>query len=162
MKFFKVREVKSPTRGTSLSAGIDFYCPVGKDYVLFPHADVLIPSGIKVKVPKGHALIAFNKSGVASTGRAKLLAGLSAKSDNPLDACPLLIGACVIDEDYQGEIHIHLVNTGDEKIIVRQSEKIAQFILIPVNYAMPEEVDSLEALYSEKTERGENGFGSTN
>ena len=45
---------------------------------------------------------------------------------------------------------------------MRQSEKIAQFILIPVNYAMPEEVDSLEALYSEKTERGENGFGSTN
>ena len=38
--------------------------------------------------------------------------------------------------------------------------KVAQFILIPVSYAMPEEVD-LDDLYTEATARGEGGFGST-
>jgi dUTPase len=37
---------------------------------------------------------------------------------------------------------------------------LVQFILVPVNYTNPEEV-SMEELYSEVSERGEGGFGST-
>ena len=36
-----------------------------------------------------------------------------------------------------------------------------QFILLPVNYSVPEEVETVEDLYDGITERGEGGFGST-
>lgn len=159
MKYTKIRDVKSLSRGTQQSAGIDFYIPNdwnwGAEYRIRPGERVLIPSGIKAQVPAGHALIAFNKSGVATkTG--------------------LIMGACVVDEDYQGEIHLSLINTNhdhevfaegsyvkiDGTVVIKPGEKLAQFILLPVNYANPEET-SIEELYLEVTERGEGGFGST-
>lgn len=68
LKIARTRNVKMPTRGTSGSAGIDFYVP--NDYpeslcTVMPGERFFIPSGIKAKVPEGYALIAFNKSGVA-------------------------------------------------------------------------------------------------
>ena len=48
MKVAKVRDVKTPERGTDKSAGIDFFVP--NDFietVLPPQRDMLIPSGIK-------------------------------------------------------------------------------------------------------------------
>ena len=51
LKFTKVKDVKSPTRGTKLSAGIDFYVPTNVDKIeLQPGQSTLIPSGIKVNV----------------------------------------------------------------------------------------------------------------
>ena len=92
MKFLKIRPVKDPTRGTSKSAGIDLYIPFEITTIeLKPGESTLIPSGLKVDVPKNHVFVAMNKSGIATKK------GLS-------------VGACVIDEDYQGEIHIHLTN----------------------------------------------------
>ena len=108
---------------------------------LSPGQSCLIPSGIKANVPSGHALIAFNKSGVAVK-----------KS--------LYAGACVVDEDYQGEIHINLTNVGKEEGEINPGEKIIQFILLPVFYDTIEEVE-LENLYTEVTTRGEGAFGST-
>ncbi len=101
----------------------------------------LIPSGIKADVPQGHALIAFNKSGVAVKKN-------------------LYVGASVVDEDYQGEIHINLTNVGREEVEINPGEKIIQFILLPVFYDTIEEVE-LENLYAGATTRGEGGFGST-
>ena len=67
MKILKVREVKTPSRAHSNDAGIDLFIP--EDFlsqVLNPGQSVLIPSGIKARVPEGYALIAFNKSGIAA------------------------------------------------------------------------------------------------
>lgn len=142
MKFCKIRDVKSPCRGHDTDAGIDFFIP--NDFEtsqIYPHDSINIPSGIKAKIPHGYALIAFNKSGVAT----KL--GLD-------------VGANVIDEGYQGEIHLHLVNTTNQFIKIEKGQKIVQFILLPVNYELPEEV-SEEDLFESKSERGEGGFGST-
>lgn len=162
IKFTKTRNVKSPNRGTSLSAGIDFYIPDdwnnGLEYKMSPGKNILIPSGIKVKFPEEYALIAFNKSGIASKKG-------------------LIVGACVVDADYQGEIHINLINTNQPKslvkriidkllmrktqdVIIKPGDKIVQFILVPVNYANMEEVNN-ENLYVSETERGTGGFGST-
>lgn len=161
MKYSKTREVKSPARGTPQSAGIDFFIPnewnEGLPYSIPPGSRVLIPSGIKVNVPSGHALIAFNKSGIATkTG--------------------LIIGACVVDEDYQGEVHLSIINTNQPSetfssngdayathpgyVTINPGDKLTQFILVPVNYANPEETN-LEELYTNASERGEGGFGST-
>lgn len=142
--FTKTRTVKSPSRGTEKSAGIDFYVPEDfKGVTLAPNEDILIPSGIRVRIPSGCALIGYNKSGIATKKK-------------------LIIGACVIDEDYTGEMHIHLINAGNLNVEIKANDKIAQFILTPVYYTPPTEIDNEYYESLGDTERGAGGFGSTN
>ena len=141
MKISKVKPVKTPIRGTENSAGIDFFIPDGIHAHIPPQTSACIPSGIKVAVPEGYALIAFNKSGIALRHN-------------------LIVGACVVDEDYQGEIHLHVINVGDQDVLFEGGEKLIQFILLSVFYDKIEEVH-IDNLYESLTERGEGGFGST-
>ena len=140
----KCRKVKTPTRGTPGSAGIDFYVP--DDYpaslcTIEPTDRCFIPSGIKANVPDGYALIAFNKSGVALKKQ-------------------LVVGASVVDSDYQGEIHIHLVNTSDRTVEIAPGEKLVQFLLVPIDHG-PITVVGEDELFSDASSRGAGGFGST-
>ena len=144
MKIAKIRNVKTPVRGTDGSAGIDFFVP--DDYpadlcTVRPGERFFIPSGIKANVPNNYALIAFNKSGVA------LKKGL-------------MVGACVVDSDYQGEIHLHLVNTSSNDVTIEPGEKLTQFLLVPVDHSAVEVVFAND-LFDDKSERGAGGFGST-
>lgn len=161
MKIFKVRNVKTPTRGTAKSAGIDFYVP--EDFPvadLEPLNDMLIPTGIKANIPEGYMLMAAEKSGVATSKSACIKAGRKPKLD--ANGSATVLGAKIVDEDYQGEIHIHIINTGFHHICILPGMKIAQFILVPVSYDTIEEVTSEEELYNGvETQRGEGGFGST-
>lgn len=160
LRFTKVRDVKSPERGTAKSAGIDFFVPNDfHEIVVQPHSDILIPSGIKASVPEGHMLVAENKSGVVTSHCACVQAGRKPKKGAYF--CSLIVGANVVDEDYQGEIHIHLINTGTLPMIIKPGTKIVQFVLVPVTYCSVEEVPE-EQLFIEATERGDGGFGSTN
>jgi len=70
------------------------------------------------------------------------------------------VGACVVDEDYQGEIHLHVYNFGNEETLVKPGEKLLQMVLLPVNYVSVEVVEE-DQLFGETTERGDGGFGST-
>lgn len=144
MKFIKIRDVKTPTRGTPKSAGIDLYVPNDfESRQLLPGDSILIPSGIKADVPSDHAFIAFNKSGISTKKN-------------------LSVGACVIDEDYQGEIHIHLYNFGYAPATINPGEKIIQCLLVPISYEDVEiETDENELWKGKNSERGEGGFGST-
>lgn len=170
LKYSKVRKVKSLNRAHADDAGIDFYIPEDidvdtfhkkcdvtkcnvtytltddgfiKDITLSPGQSVLIPSGIHVKVPHGYALVYFNKSGVASKKH-------------------LHVGACVVDENYQGECHLNLTNVGDCNIIISAGDKIVQGIVLPINYCQAEEISSLEQLYADgESSRGAGGFGSS-
>ena len=157
--FYKCRDVNDPTRAWS-AAGVDFYMPRFRDskerpddnkvlyipdtvffqdlqtrsqngwksrifgydpdlnlnYIeLEPGERVAIPSGIKARFNiKDIALVAFNKSGVATKKG-------------------LTVGACVVDEDYLGEIHISLINTSNtEQIRLYENEKLVQFLVIPL------------------------------
>jgi len=149
MKFTKIRDVKSPKRANSTDAGIDFFIPndwsdtdlVGGQRTMLPGESVLIPSGVKVNVPEGFALVAFNKSGVATKKG-------------------LQVGACVVDCGYQGEVHFHLTNVGGESSQIEPGQKIIQFLLLPLGNPNVEEVTS-ELLYASESSRGEGGFGST-
>lgn len=69
---------------------------------------------------------------------------------------------CVVDADYQGEIHINLFNSGNgsQPVCISPGEKIVQGILLPVKYDMPVNL-GLDNLYQEETGRGAGGFGST-
>ena len=170
LKFCKVRKVKSPTRGTSVAAGLDFYVPedidvdtytskcdvtgcypsydLDDDYKLKrihlkPGESVMIPSGIKMKLMPGYALVFTNKSGVGVKRQLDVL-------------------ATTVDEDYQGEIHISLVNNGNKEQIIEAGDKIIQGLLLQVNYAVPEEVENENVLFANVVSaRGEGGFGST-
>tara|TARA_B100000886_G_C20377562_1_gene472454 strand:+ start:572 stop:1039 length:468 start_codon:yes stop_codon:yes gene_type:complete len=144
LKITKTRNVKTPTRGTNGSAGIDFYVP--NDYpshlcTVQPGDRYFIPSGIKANVPQGYALVAFNKSGVALRKQ-------------------LIVGAAVVDSDYQGEIHLHLINTSHNPVEIQPGEKITQFLLLPVNHCDIREVSD-DKLFDTTTNRGSGGFGST-
>ena len=163
MRISRVRSVKVPVRGTSLSAGIDFFVPeFDADFVrsfnekneltiltssecipLMPGQRVLIPSGVRVNFsgePK--VLIAFNKSGISSKGGLDVL-------------------ACVVDQDYQGEVHLSVLNTSRRDTYeIKPGSKLVQFIVLPVVYE-PIELVTDYSLWEKETERGEGGFGST-
>ena len=151
LKFYKIRpDAKLPERAHSADAGMDiFYCPNGdsigklyntKDFWIPQGVSRLLPTGIKVEVPKGHMLEVKNKSGIASKKQ-------------------LLIGACVVDPGYDGEIYINLHNVGTKTQVIKPGEKIAQIVLVPVVYCEPEEV--LKDNLNMDSVRGEGGFGST-
>lgn len=159
MKITKIREVKTPTRGTECSAGLDFYVPAGIRLCMLPGDDVLIPSGIKVEVPHGYALIAHNRSSMATSTRAMKYAGLKG-NPNSTRGC-VVVGACFVDEDYQGEIYIHLINVGRCAETILSGMKVVQLVLTPVSYEGVEVVDE-EELFNQASERGKGGFGSTN
>ena len=170
LKYCKVREVKSPVRAHAEDAGIDFYipenidvdtftskCDMVKDYVsynltddyyikdiiLTPGQSILIPSGIHVKIPHGYALIFMNKSGVATKKH-------------------LHVGACVVDETYQGECHLNVTNVGKDTVTISAGEKLVQGLIIPISFCQTEEILSLDELYKGfETTRGSGGFGST-
>lgn len=143
-RFYKVRNVKSPSKGTNLSAGYDFYIPEeGMPMKLFPGESINIPSGLKVRVPEGMALVMFNKSGRAVKNS-------------------LQVGACVIDEDYMGEVHLHVFNVGKDPVVLRPGEKLVQGLILPIYGLPPLEVDSETELFRGlESQRGEGGFGST-
>lgn len=161
MRILKVRDVKTPTRGTSLSAGIDFYVPNDfKPFKLYRGEDLLIPSGIKACFNSGYMLMAAEKSGMSSSAKAKELRGMPISADS--FASPTVLGAKIVDADYQGEIHIHIINLGKYPIVIKPGMKLAQFILVPVMYDVIAEVESEEELFhGVTTERGKGGFGST-
>lgn len=161
--FSKTRDVKSPNRAHPTDAGIDFFLPnqftqndikhskeVTKSYIsltddgkiVIPSFEsILISSGTKWIVPENWAMIFFNKSGVASKKH-------------------LTVGACVVDSDYRGEVHINLINTSCHEVVIAPGEKIAQAVLLPIGNHTPFEVDDIMK-FSPPTERGEGGFGSS-
>lgn len=161
MKFAKIRNVKSPARGTEKSAGIDFFVPDfgnNKGFIVNPGTDILIPSGIKMEIPEGYMLMAADKSGVVTSKWACIGVGRTPKVD--AFESIVILGAKIVDEDYQGEIHIHIINIGKSKVYIKPGMKIAQFILVPVSYEVLEEVEEAK-LFSRSSKRGEGALGST-
>ena len=162
----RVRDVKMPERGTSKSAGIDFFIP--EDFsgaMVMPGEDILIPSGIMALIPDGYMLMAADKSGIASSTRAKedCETDMKLKAIDTTISSTVIVGAKIVDEDYPGEIHIHLINVGEQAIWLERNQKVAQFILVPVSYAdiceaSPEVVSA--AIKAKNSERN-GGFGST-
>lgn len=141
IRFIKTRNVKSPERGTAYSAGIDFFIPYDfEELFLGPGEDILIPSGIKAEIPEHTCLLGVDKSGIASSFAAKEKAGM--KGD-PNRNSALMVGAKLIDADYRGEIHLHIINVGKRIVLIKPGMKIAQFVLLPVFYDEWKETDNL-------------------
>jgi dUTP pyrophosphatase len=142
-------KARLPARAHQMDAGMDlFYCPNGEkklydstDFFIPPKESRLIPTGIKVEIPYGFMLEIKNKSGVAYKRQ-------------------LIVGACVVDPGYSGEVYVNLHNIGAETQMIKSGDKIAQAVLIPIVHCRVEEVESDEFL-NLQSERAEGGFGST-
>jgi len=77
----------------------------------------------------------------------------------------LLVGACVVDSGYDGEVFVNLHNVGIETEHVEPYEKIAQLVMTPVVHfrAVETRQDNLYDWYPiTMSDRGDGALGSTN
>lgn len=144
MKFMKCRDVKSPARAHNTDGGIDFFIPNDFEPVTLRVGDhIKIPSGVKVIVPEGYALVAFNKSGVA------LNKGLD-------------VSATVVDIGYTGEMNLCFNKVSGDPVTLNPGDKIVQFLLLKLGFENTEEISEEEYInLTQNSERGEGGFGSS-
>lgn len=125
-----------PTRGSEEAAGLDLYS--SEDVVLGSGARELITTGVGIAIPKGYVGIVKSRSGLAARH------GLE-------------VGAGVIDSDYRGEIKVLLYNNSLNTYHIKEGDRIAQILLMPVLMDV-----SIEQVYTlDQTDRGYEGFGST-
>ena len=132
-------KVQLPLYKTKGSSGVDLMAFTEKPIKIKPHSSALIPTGISVAIPNDMELQIRPRS------------GLAAKFDLSVLNTP-----GTIDSDYRGEIKVILFNHGSNEFIVKNNDRIAQMILMPVLKIDFEEVDNLP-----DTIRGLGGFGST-
>lgn len=123
-----------PTRAHSTDAGLDLYSPINVTIGAGKHRR--IDTGVHVQLPKGTAGFIKSKSGLMS------------KHGITTDG--------TIDEGYTGQIGVILFNSSQQTYHVKQYDKIAQLVVVPVLYPKVELVSALEG-----SERGSKGFGST-
>lgn len=126
-----------PTYATTDSVGMDVRCK--SNVVLAPGERKLVPTGLRIAVPKGFEAQIRPRSGLA------LRHGIS-----------MVNTPGTIDPDYRGEVQVLLINLGTDVVQLQQGERIAQMIICPVARANVRIVNELES-----TERGVGGFGST-
>lgn len=150
-----------PSRGTPDSAGWDFYVPSSFrllqpeyeeisrcefrnlsqfDYLtIWPNSGIIIPTGLQIRTHENWALRFDNRSSMAKQG--------------------LIVGATIVDQDYQGELHIQVWNVSQKEIVVKPGYKLVQGIFFEVPNLDLHEVTHNPHL--EPSNRGIGGFGST-
>ena len=101
-----------------------------------PHETVKIPTGWAFQPESGYMLQLLQRSGLASKG--------------------LICVGGILDEDYNSEVIVILLNTTDNYISINNQDRIAQMAIRQYDQADFIEVEKLD-----ETERGGNGFGST-
>lgn len=130
-----------PTRGSEEAAGYDLYFAAAVDtqLLIWPGANLIVPTGWQMEIPKGYFGAIFARSGLAMT-----------KCLRPANC----VG--VIDSDYRGEVRVVLHNDSKTSWTIKGGERIAQLVIMKYNTVDFDIVEDLE-----ETERGEGGFGST-
>lgn len=139
VKIVKDKEVLLPQYMTEESAGMDVRALLTEPVILKPLERALIPTGIKMEIPRGYEVQVRPRSGLAIK-----------------NGITLLNSPGTIDSDYRGEIKVILVNLSSEPFEVKNGERIAQFVLQKVYQMNLEECQELG-----DTERSSGGFGST-
>jgi dUTP pyrophosphatase len=129
-----------PHYATSGSAGLDLRAAIDAPMWLAPQQVSLVSTGLSIFIADpGHAALILPRSGLGH--RHGIVLGN-------------LVG--LIDSDYQGPLMVSLWNRGTEPFEIQPMDRMAQLVIVPVQQAQFEWVESFE-----KTDRGEGGFGST-
>jgi dUTP pyrophosphatase len=128
-----------PSYATAGAAGIDLRAAIDETITVEPGRRMAIPTGIAIALPPGFECQVRPRSGLAVKNGVTVL-------NTP----------GTVDEDYRGEIHVILVNLGDEPFTVERGSRIAQAVFSRYERVALDEVDALET-----SGRGAGGFGST-
>ena len=140
----KIKKVRSalkemPRKATDGSAGFDLSAATEQSVTLAPLERALLPTGIALELPEGHAAFCFARSGLA------VKHGIS-----------LINGVGVIDSDYRGEVMVGIINLSDKAYTIEPGERIAQLVVLKTPNVFMVECEQLGG-----TARGGGGFGST-
>jgi len=146
LEYYQIRG-QGPSRANPSDAGLDLrYNPEkGEDTLVGPGQSVILPTGLKFGVPHGYMLEIKNRSSNAASRS-------------------LVVGACVVDSGYEGEVFVNLHNIGSLRQKITSGTKIAQAVLIPVVHFRPTRVENEQALYHypiTMSSRGSGALGST-
>ena len=119
-------------------AGLDLCA--NADVEVLPGQRSMVPTGLAVAIPEGHAGLVLPRSGLAT------------KQGLTLANSPGLI-----DAGYRGEVLVAAVNLDrTETVKIERGDRIAQLVVVALPTVQPTWVGDLPA-----TQRGEDGFGST-
>jgi dUTP pyrophosphatase len=119
-------------------AGLDLRSAV--DVEVAPGERALVPTGVAVAIPEGHAGLVLPRSGLASRQ------GLT-----------LANAPGLIDAGYRGEVTCSVVNLDKEQPVkILRGDRIAQLVIVAIPDVRPEWVEELP-----ESARGTGGFGST-
>ena len=129
--------VPLPVQAHEHDAGYDLAARV--EVVLEPGGGrALVPTGLAVAIPPGHAGFVLPRSGLA------LRHGVT-----------VLNSPGTVDADYRGEVMVLLVNLGERPFQLRTGDRIAQLVVARVARA------ALEEGTLGPTRRGAGGYGHT-
>jgi dUTP pyrophosphatase len=139
LRFKRVRpDGALPSTHHEGDAGLDLRAAI--DATVKPGERAMVPTGVAVAIPEGHAGLVLPRSGLAS------------KQGLTLANAPGLI-----DAGYRGEVICSVVNLDrDEAVEIRTGDRIAQLVIVAIPTVAPVWADDLP-----ETGRGEGGFGST-
>ena len=128
-----------PVYASHGAAGADLRAFLSEPLLLKPGERASVPTGVRIELTAGYEAQVRPRSGLA------VRSGIT-----------VLNAPGTIDSDYRGEIHVPLINLGEDTFAVEPRMRIAQIVVAPVVRADFHLVESLA-----ETERGEGGFGST-
>jgi len=135
------KDLPLPSYQSPSAAGLDLLAAVSSatPVIIAPGARALVPTGIAIALVSGYEAQVRPRSGLAARH------GLT-----------VLNTPGTIDADYRGEIHVLLINLGEEPVTVERGMRIAQMVIAPVARA-----HILDVTFLDQTTRGSGGFGST-
>jgi dUTP pyrophosphatase len=144
LKIQLLREGQSvmPSYGSTGAAGLDLHAALEAPKTLRAGERAAVPTGIAIALPPGYE------------GQVRARSGLASKFGIALVNAP-----GTVDEDYRGEVHVLLVNLGQEPYTIQPKDRIAQLVVAPVTRVSLLRVEHVAELGD--TERGSGGFGST-
>ena len=128
-----------PEYETADSAGLDLRAHLEEPLRLAPGARALVPTGLRLEIPRGYEGQVRPRSGLA------LKRGLT-----------VLNAPGTVDADYRGDVGVILVNLSAEMQCIEPGDRIAQIGFAPVTQVQLSEVEELTA-----STRDAGGFGST-
>lgn len=127
-----------PAQAHEGDAGLDLCSTI--DVEVLPGERAMVPTGLSVAIPDGHAGLVLPRSGLASRQ------GLT-----------LANAPGLIDSGYRGEVTCAVVNLDrDQAVKMRKGDRIAQLVVVALPQILPSWVDELP-----QSSRGDGGFGST-
>ncbi len=128
-----------PAYATEGAAGLDLKAALSDPLTLRPGERGVVPTGLKMAIPQGFE------------GCVRPRSGLAMKQGLTLTNSP-----GTIDSDYRGEVKVLVINLGQESVILKRGDRIAQLLISPVAQAQVVKVEQVE-----DTARGAGGFGHT-